>query len=144
MTWSLWLIVQIKHRPVGASECAYYVPRVVQMKAAVRTGYTSPSSAASVFALLRFRCVKYNSQGPKRLVPQCVPHPDMADHCNDLMYAARSLISERARGVAGIGCRGVLMTALSLSVVALGLPAIELKLGTSLPCIVLASLPVIA
>jgi len=70
--------------------------------------------------------------------------PDMPDHCNDLMYAARSLISERARGMAGIGCRGVLMMALSLSVVAFGLPAIELKLGTSLPCIVLGSPPVIA
>jgi hypothetical protein len=34
--------------------------------------------------------------------------------------------------------------ALSLSVVAFGPPAIELKLGTSLPCIVLDSLPVIA
>jgi hypothetical protein len=34
--------------------------------------------------------------------------------------------------------------ALSLSVVAFGPPAIELKLGTNLPCIVLGSLPVIA
>jgi hypothetical protein len=36
------------------------------------------------------------------------------------------------------------MMALSLSVVAIGLPAIALKLGTSLPCIVLALSPVIA
>jgi len=43
--------VQIKHRPGGVSEGECCVPQVVQMKAGMKTGYTSPSAAASGFNL---------------------------------------------------------------------------------------------
>jgi hypothetical protein len=54
---------QIKHSPCGASEGAYCVPHVVQMKAGMRAGYISLSAAASAFNLhpLRWHVTKVSS-----------------------------------------------------------------------------------
>lgn len=52
----------------------------------------------------------------------------------DIMYATTASSSADSRGVAGMGCFGVVIKSLSLSAVMLGRAAIALKLGTAAPC----------
>jgi hypothetical protein len=57
-------------------------------------------------------------------------------YLSDVMYATTASSSADSRGVAGMGCFGVVIKSLSLSAVMLGRAAIALKLGAAAPCTV--------